>query len=125
VASIFGLGRTVLSKPCSVVKASIVTESFDHGSVDALIRKIKDKSDDIDAIWIIFDTHMMFTDNTGNRTEYSNIAAVIQYCRGDTSSIQPAAAEAILNDEGIRRLRIPFRLLLPGQSLPRKQKESQ
>jgi hypothetical protein len=32
-----------------------MADTFDYGSSDALIRHIKERADDIDAIWIVFD----------------------------------------------------------------------
>jgi hypothetical protein len=91
-----------------------------HGSSDNLIKYIKTRSDDIDAIWIVFDNAMVTTNVDGSIDETRDVAAVIQYCDGSTSMIHAVDTELVLNDEGIRRLRIPFRLLLPGRSLPQK-----
>jgi hypothetical protein len=95
-----------------------MADTFDYGSSDALIRHIKERADDIDAIWIVFDNAVKIRRLDGTSTTKKNVAGVVRYCDGSTSMIHAVDAELMLNDEGVRRLRIPFRLLLPGQSLP-------
>ena len=101
-----------------------MADTFDYGSSEALIRNIKERADDIDAIWIVFDNALKIRHAHGTATTKMNVAGVIQYCDGSTSMIHSVDTELILNDEGIRRLRIPFRLLLPGQSLPQKRSDA-
>ena len=95
-------------------------DTFDFGSSDALIRHIKERSDDIDAIWIVMDNAVKLRSTNGTSIEKRNVAGVIEYCASPHSMIHAVDTELMLNDEGIRKLRIPFRLLLPGQSLPQK-----
>lgn len=95
-----------------------MTTHRNHGSSAELIKHLKSRSDDIDAIWIVFDNQVTVEDATGTLETTANVAGVIHYCAGSRSMIHAVDTELILNDEGIRRLRIPFRLLLPGQSLP-------
>ena len=94
-------------------------EIFDHGSSEKLIRHIKDRSDDIDAIWIIMDNAVLVTGGE-EPTVRKNTAGAIDYCAGPPSLIHAVDLELLLNDTGIRSLRIPFRLLMSGQSLPEK-----
>ena len=94
-------------------------EIFDHGSSENLIRHIKDRSDDIDAIWILMDNAVIITGSEG-ATIRKNTAGAIEYCAGSPSLIHAVDLELLLNDSGIRSLRIPFRLLMAGQSLPEK-----
>jgi len=101
-----------------------MSDVSNYGSSDELIRHIKERADDIDAIWIVFDNAIQSTDLSGNVTIIRDIAGVVQYCDGSTSMIHAVDTELMLNDEGIRKLRIPFRLLLPGQSLPQTHSDS-
>jgi hypothetical protein len=101
-----------------------MADAFKYGSPDELIRHIKERADDIDAIWIVFDNKVKKQDADGTSTTLMGVAGVIRYCDGSSSLVHAVDAEMILNDDGIRRLRIPFRLLLPGESLPEKKSDA-
>ena len=96
-----------------------MAEQFDHGSSEKLIRHVKDRSDDIDAIWIIMDNAVVISGN-GQSSIKHGTAGAIDYCDGSPSLIHAVDLELLLNDASIRALRIPFRLLKPGESLPSK-----
>lgn len=90
----------------------------DHGSSENLISYLKSRRDDIDALWIVFDNAVTTQSPDGAMVIHKDVAGIIQYCDGSTSMIHSVDAELVLNDEGFRKLQIPFRLLLPGRSLP-------
>jgi len=54
-------------------------DTFDYGSSDALIRRIKERSDDIDAIWIVFDNAVKIRHADGTATVQMNAAGIVQY----------------------------------------------
>jgi hypothetical protein len=95
-------------------------ENQSFNSPDDLIRHVKSRADDIEAVWIVFDNAIQIRGIDGIKTVKLNVAGVITYCASPATMYHAVDLERLLNDEGIRRLRIPFRLLLPGQSLPQK-----
>jgi hypothetical protein len=91
---------------------------FHHRSSEKLLRSIKDRIDDVDAIWIVFDNAITARSQNGFARIITNVAGIVLFCDKSTLLLHPHDLESLLNDPVVRKLRNPFRLLLSGQSMP-------
>ena len=76
---------------------------------ELLVQAIKDKSDDLDAIYIIVDPRPLRGGGA-----IATPSGVVKWCTG-TTWIGREAVEGILNDANIRNRNIPFRLIHSDQ----------
>lgn len=97
-----------------------MSETFDYGSAEELIKHIKERCDDIDSISINMSKAVLRSNTDGTTTEVHGVAMVINYCNGRPGMIHRDAAELLLNDGVLINLRIPVRLCLPGLPLTSK-----
>jgi hypothetical protein len=93
-------------------------ESSFFGSPDELIKHIKSKADDIDTIYINYSNALLITNGDDTKV-IKNVGGVIRYCSGQPSFIHATDLERLLNDSGIRRLNIPFKIILPNDPIPK------
>jgi hypothetical protein len=89
-----------------------------HKPSARLLAKIKDRIDDINAIWIVFDNKVKINRLDGSQDKLGGVAGVVHLCDGSTLMLHSVDLENLLNDQAIRRVQIPFRLWLPGHAPP-------
>ncbi len=80
-------------------------------SVDALLRDLQERSDDMDSMTIQVANGIHTVGPQGERQFHPNAGGFIRLCDGSHIMIHREDAEALLNDGILQRMKIPCRLL--------------